>query len=75
MAINSFNKPSLLKNISISEINFPSRILLLRKLLNVEGLIILDSLFSWVISNSFKFILIFLWLNQILIKIKNQGKP
>ena len=45
---------------SISEINFPFLILLFNKLLKFDGLIIADSLFNWVISNSFKIKLIFL---------------
>ena len=59
LAIKFFNKPSSLKNISTSEISLPSFILLFIKLLKFEGLIIVDSLFNSVTSNSFKIRLVF----------------
>ena len=45
-AIKSLNKPSSSKNISISVINLPFLILLFKKLLKLDGLINLDSLFN-----------------------------
>ena len=60
LAIKSSSKPCSVKKMSISEINFPFLILLFNKLLKFDGLIIADSLFNWVISNSFKIKLIFL---------------
>ena len=60
LAIKFSNSPSSVKNISISEISFPSLTLLFNKLLKFEGLIITDSLSIWVTSNSSKKILVFL---------------
>ena len=45
-AIKSLKNPFSSKNISISETNFPSFILLFKKLLKLEGFIILENLFN-----------------------------
>ena len=59
LAIKLFNDPSSSKNISISLISLPSCILLFKKLLKLDGLIIADNLFNCLISNSSKIRFVF----------------
>ena len=56
--------------ISISESSFPSLTLLFNKLLKFEGFIIIDNLFSCLISNSFKMRVVFLIIGSDLSKDK-----
>ena len=59
LAIKFLNLPWSVKKISISEINFPSLILLFNKFLKFDGLIIADNSLICVRFNSSKIILIF----------------